>query len=116
MSKPYRIIPDTRHKTHAIVVEWQLASGETGQPFDGIEFPDKTVQMSGTFGAAVTMEGSNDVTGAGVWNTLTDPLGNVISMTSGGIETILENPYWVRPNAGAITGVTVRLSCAQSRR
>lgn len=115
--KPYTIISANRHPTYCVVVEWVLSGGDTGKPFDGIEFPDKTVQMSGTFGAAVTIEGSNDVVNANVWNTLTDPQGNLISMTAAGIEAVMENPYWIRPNAASgVNNVTVRLSCAQSRR
>lgn len=114
--QPYTIIVDRRHPTYCVMIEWVLGSGDTGQPFDGVEFPDKCVQMSGTFGAAVTIEGSNDVISAAVWNGLVDPQGTAISMSATGIEAILENPYWVRPNAGAVTSVTVRLACSQSRR
>jgi len=89
---------------------------DTGRPIDVSAFPDKTVQMSGTFGAAVVIEGSNDVFGKSVWNTLVDPQGTAISMSSAGIEEVLENPYWIRPNAGAVTAVVVRLVCSRSGR
>lgn len=115
--KPYTIIQANRHPSYCVVVEWLLNAGDTGQPFDGVAFPDKTVQMSGTFGGAVTMQGSNDVVNASEWNGLTDPQGNSVSMTAAGLEAIMENPYWIRPSAAAgVSAVTVRLCCAQSRR
>lgn len=113
--QPYTILTDTRHKVYCVVVQWILGSGDTGQPFDGVEFPDKCVQMSGTFGAAVTMEGCNSVTSPSNWNGLTDPTQTAISINAAGLKAILENPYWIRPNAGAVTSVTVQLVCAQSR-
>jgi len=63
-------------------------------PFD--EWADRTVQFTGTFGAAATViwEGSND----GVtWATLTDPQGNNISKTGAGIETVMEITRFARP-------------------
>lgn len=114
--KAYTILSDTRHPVYCIVIQWALASNDTGKPFDGIDFPDKTVQMTGTFGAAVAMQGSNELPTPTNWSGLVDPQGNAISMSAAGIEKVLENPYWIRPSAGAVTSVVITLACAQTRR
>jgi hypothetical protein len=43
------------------------------------------------------MEGSCMIT-TPTWIALTDPQGNAITKTANAIETILENPYQIRPN------------------
>ena len=81
---------------------------------DILEIPgasDKTVQVDGTFSSVtVVLQGSND----GIsWFTLTDPQGNNISFTAAGMETVMENPRFVRPSTsgGSSASVNVRLLC-----
>lgn len=59
-----------------------------------------TVQLLGTFGGTVTMEGSLDNT---TWATLTDLQGNSVAKSAAALETIQEVPIWIRPSGGAGT-------------
>lgn len=81
-------------------VSWALAAGDTGKPVLFAQYPDRTVQMTGTFGSA-TLRGSNlaapDDATAAHWFNLTDPQGNAITLTAAGGELIAENPMWLSP-------------------
>lgn len=91
---------------HATLVTWTgLLNGDTGAPVSLTDFPDRTVQVSGTFGVGgtVVFEGSNNGT---AWSTLTDPQGNAISKTSAAVETVTEVPRYVRPQVTAGDGST----------
>jgi hypothetical protein len=87
-----------------------LATGDTGLPQSAPSLPDKSVQVSGTFGAGTTvLEGSNDGT---TYTTLTDPGGAALSFTAaGGPKQILQNPKFIRPNTsgGASSGMIITL-------
>lgn len=90
----------------ALVVLWEaLANGDTGAPIDYTAFPDRSVQIVGTFGVggSVTIEGSNDGTN---FVALTDPQGNAITKTAAGLEAIAELPRYIRPNVTAGDGTT----------
>lgn len=82
-----------------------LLNGDTGLPQTGASLPDKSVQVSGTFGAGgtVAIRGSND---QNTWFTLTDPQGNALSFTAAGMEQISENPRYMRPEVTAGDGST----------
>lgn len=91
---------------HATLVTWSgLLNGDTGEQVSLTDFPDRTVQIIGTFGAggAVNFEGSNDGTN---WAILTDPQGNAITKTSASIESVTETPRYVRPSVTAGDGTT----------
>lgn len=90
-----------------VVVTWtDVDSGDTGQPVLLAQYSDKTVQLIGT-STDVAIEGSNDGTN---WAELSDPAGNPILLaTSGQIETILQNPLYVRPIAANGADLTVIL-------
>lgn len=77
-----------------------------GTAIDMDDFQDRTVQVTGTFGAGgtVTIKGSND--GGNTWATLTDPLGNALTFTSAGMKQITELPALIRPDAVAGDGTT----------
>ncbi len=89
------------------VANWTgLTGGDTGEPFKFSNLADKTVQVFGTIGAAITIEGSNDPRvisdpGSAVWETLTDFLGNNISYVANGMTVIAQAPIWIRPNCAA---------------
>lgn len=94
-----------------------LGNGDTGIPVRFSGLADKSVQVSGTFstGGEVTMEGSMDNT---TWATLNDPQGNPITLTTGGVEAILENPRYVRPNVtggDGSTDLTVSIGASASK-
>jgi len=84
----------------------QLTTGTKGLP---VQAPGcrATGQMVGTFGAAVVIEGSDDGTN---YYTLKDRWGNAVSLTAAGQFDIANLPAYTRPNAGAITGVTVSMT------
>lgn len=82
-----------------------LANGDTGTPVLLPGYADKSIQVTGTFGAggSATLEGSND----GVnYFTLTDPTGTVIAITSAGGKAITESTQFIRPHATAGDGTT----------
>lgn len=90
-----------------------------GQRWDTQDFPDCSVQISGTFGAGGTLviEGSNETTPT-TWNTLNDPSGSPLSFTAAGLKQILELTRWVRPRVTAgdgTTSLTVRLYAGRRR-
>lgn len=98
------------------VVTWgPMANGDVGSPFLCCNFPDKSVEVSGTFGAGgtVTFQGTNMVTSP-TYSTLRDATGATLSITATDLRSILENPLQVRPNITAgdgTTSLTVSLVC-----
>lgn len=92
----------------ARLYQWTLATGDDGAPIEAVEFADRSVQVSGTFGgASVVVEGSNDSTNYG---TLTDPQGNDLSIVSAKVEMITEVTRLIRPRVSGGTGVSVTVS------
>lgn len=89
------------------VVTWaDLDSGDTGEPVQLAQFSDKTVQMIGT-STDVKMQGSNDGT---TWATMSDTAGTEITfIASGQLETLLQNPLYIRPISANGTDVTMIL-------
>ena len=92
------------------VIKWNLKH-VTAPPFDEREgqpyvfsgrFPDKSVQMYGTFGAGVVkLQGSNEIAAAPTsWVSLNNPLGVELSFATATkrVAGVLENVYQVRPN------------------
>lgn len=107
--------------SNGMLVVWTpLANGDTGAPFEGdgtADFADRTVQISGTFGAAgsVNFEGSNDAVS---WFILTDPQGTAITKTAAALEVIEEGPRYMRPNVtngDGTTAITVTLWARRGR-
>jgi hypothetical protein len=91
---------------HSHVVTWTpLANGDTGTPLEMSGSVDRSVQVSGTFGAggSVSIEGSNNSTNFIV---LTDPQGNAITKTTASIEQVTEISRLIRPNVTAGDGTT----------
>lgn len=89
---------------------WVLTGTDDGRPEVAPQYPNKSVQVTGTFGGGtVLIEGSND--GGTTWSTLTDPQGNALSFTvTGAIEKVQENTQLIRPRASVgVTSVTVNL-------
>jgi hypothetical protein len=91
------------------VISWTgLAGGNTGQPMQYSNLADKTVQVFGTIGAAILIQGSNDPNviaspGSAIWSTLNDNFGNALSFSSAGLSLIAEAPQYIRPSCGAGT-------------
>jgi hypothetical protein len=79
-----------------------LGQGDSGQPAECPSYMDKTLQVFGTFGATLTIQGSNDPRVASdpnnaVWFTLVDPHERDVTATSAKAEVLLENPRFIRP-------------------
>ena len=91
------------------VLQWSgLLNGDVGNAIQVSDFGDKTVQFRGTFGVGgtIVLQGSNHPTTPAVWETLTDPQGNIISKTASALECVIENPVWIRPSVTAGDGTT----------
>ena len=88
------------------IVTWSpLATGDTGEPLQGVGLSDRSVQFTGTFGGAtVVLEGSND---GNNWVTLTDPAGVALSFTAAGLKQILQITRYMRPNVSDGAGVAI---------
>lgn len=88
------------------LITWTgLLNTDDGTPAEWVDFADRCIQVTGTFGAggSLTVEGSND----GVnWAPLADPQGNPMTFTSQRIEQALELPRFVRPRVTAGDGTT----------
>lgn len=93
-----------------ILCSWAaLTGGENGNSADMAHWPDKTVQVSGTF-TSVTIQGSNDKTN---WIVLNDPQGVDLVLTAPGMAQIAENPLYIRPViVGGGAGALVLISGA----
>ncbi len=95
------------------VANWSgLTGGDTGQPMAYSNLADKTVQVFGTIGAPITIEGSNDPrvvtdyannTSAAAWETLTDMFGAALSFSIHGMALIAAAPRYIRPKCAAGT-------------
>lgn len=84
-----------------------LLNGDDGNPESPGRLSDRSVQVSGTFGAggSVTIQGSND----GInWNTLHSPSGTSepLTFTTAGLLEVLENTQYIRPIVTAGDGTT----------
>lgn len=86
---------------------WNLVNGETGDYIGGEDsaFTDKSVQVSGTFGAGgtVVIEGSNDNV---TWYTLSSPANAALSFNAAGLKQIVEAARHTRARVSAGDGTT----------
>jgi len=92
-----------------------LLNGDDGSPFGSSDYSDRSVQVTGTFGAtgSVSIEGSND----GVnYVGLTDPQGNAIAITEAKIEQVSELTRYIRPRVTAGDGTTTLVVTLLARR
>jgi hypothetical protein len=103
---PAIIQPGGEDVDHATLVTWSgLLNSDDGARVTLTDFPDRTVQIVGTFGAggSVNFEGSNNGTD---WVVLTDPQGNPITKTAAAMEFVTETPRYVRPRVTGGDGTT----------
>jgi hypothetical protein len=102
------------------VIKWaDMANGDVGLPYTAPQYPDKSVQVTGTpgTGCACSIQGSNVANGTPAYFILTDAQGNSLTfdstaVTANKIEQVVENTWQIRPvvTAGDVnTSVTVRL-------
>jgi hypothetical protein len=91
-----------------VTIVWSpIPNGDDGQPWDTQDYPDVSVQVTGTFGVggSLRIEGSNEATPTN-WGTLADPQGTALDFTAAKIEQVLENVRWIRPRVTAGDGTT----------
>lgn len=111
--------PTITPQAHGQVITWTgLLNGDTGLPVDMNAFGDRSIQVTGTFGAggSVRPEGSNDGTN---YVQLRDPTSTAMALTAADLKQILECSNFVRPNVTAgdgTTSLTVTIFCRRSVR
>lgn len=121
MADAVRAVTRTDLKTNvpACILGWSgLDSDDSGAPAQLADYPDKTVTITGTFGAGGTIkiQGSNNGTD---WFTVTDAQGNAIEKTAASMELITENPLYIRPlvtGGDGTTALAVQILCLRSTR
>lgn len=93
------------------------ANGDDGTPLgpDWSNYPDRSVQVTGTFGAggSVSWEGSNDGSN---WAVLTTPAGGAVTFTAAGLKQVLEGTLYSRPHVTAGDGTTALVVTVFARR
>ncbi len=114
------ITPTTRTPKHGIVLfTWgPMVNGDTGAPVQAPDYPDKSVMVTGTFGAGgnCRIQGTLEtITTPTLWQTLADPQGNVLDFGAAKVEAILENTFQYRPNVTAGDGTTSLTVVLQGR-
>lgn len=95
-----------------IIFTWTLTENDEAAPVELGQFPDRSVQIGGSFGSGgqVTVEGSNNVAGLG-YSPFTDPQGNALSgINAARFEQLSEIAAFFRPRVIAGTGVAVIIS------
>lgn len=98
------------------IVQWAaMANADAGAPYARAQWADRSVQVTGTFGASgsVRWEGSNDGTN---WAVLTDPQGNALDFAAAKIESVTEITALVRPRVTAGDGTTALTVTLLARR
>jgi hypothetical protein len=108
-----------------LVVWAQVNGGDTCTPWNGLEWPDKTVTITGSVITAVSIAGTNDSRAfTATYDsaaTLTDATtGTAISVGSGvnpqgTVFVIKENPLAILPIVTTGTRVDIRITCAKKR-
>jgi hypothetical protein len=98
------------------VVWTNLHNGDSGEWYvlTGAKYPDKSVQVYGTFGTGGTLviEGSNQADTFDKYATLVDSFNNALSFTTAGLKQINQNSFAIRPRVtggDATTSLTVIL-------
>ncbi len=89
-----------------VKIQWaNMANGDTGTPISFTQWADRSIQVSGTFGAGGNLrwQGSNNET---TYDTLTDPQGNALDIGAAKTEAITEITVLARPNVTAGDGTT----------
>jgi len=120
--------------SNTVEIRWSdLDQDDSGQAAQVMDYPDMTVQATGTFNSGtITLYGSNDIAavradiGAGTlfasataeWTQIVDPQGNGIAFTARGGEVLLENYAYILPvvtGGGASTDLEVSIVCHLQR-
>ncbi|GAH57797.1 unnamed protein product [marine sediment metagenome] len=108
--RAYQVIENPWSASGIILIKWEgltKATDDTGVPYICPHYADKSVQLIGELGVGgvCTIEGSN-MKDSSLYATLNDPQGNILTMSTLKIETILENIYLIRPKITAGDALT----------
>jgi len=117
------VTPVVRSIAHGIVsVIWDFAGADTCLPIRLPQYPDKALTViAGTIGTSVlVLQGNNDIDVNGnpvaaSWQTLHRPAGTGLSYTTNGVDQVLEDPVWIRPDPTAGTGTGHRMALTLRR-
>jgi hypothetical protein len=111
------VAPITKQSYQGVwVFGWDLVAGETGTAILVAPWPDKTVQIYGTFSTgALSIEGALDRANP-TYIVLRDVPGQAISAkTAAYCEAVQQHCVLIRPVATTITAVSVRIICSAAR-
>lgn len=98
----------SKFKDYSIIYQWSSLTNDTSDVGAALELPgwaDRSVQITGTFGAGGTcvIEGSNDGTN---YVTLNNLQGSALSLTSATVKGIAEITRYIRPRISGGDGTT----------
>lgn len=98
-------VTNARSGDSVLFVWTPMLNGDVGDSQHLDQFGDRSVQVTGTFGAggSATLEGSNDGSN---WTALKDPSSTTIAITAAGIKQVLETTRYVRGRVTAGDGTT----------
>lgn len=85
----------------ATVTNLTQTTSDTSSAIRFPDYSDRSVQVFGTFGSGgqITIEGSND--GGSHWQTLSDPNGNALNITTSSLKAITEAAIDLRANCSS---------------
>ena len=99
-------LPDTMDYRGMVKYTWNLVNGESGDPVTAVNHADRSVQISGTFGAGGTVELRGSLDGGTTYAVLTDQNDNNLSITAAKIESVMQLTEYFRPVVTAGDGTT----------
>lgn len=106
---PFELIGQVENSTTpngTVLVTWpNMQAGDTGQPYSGHSYTDRSVQVAGDFGASgnCRVAGSND---GSTYVALSDPQGDVLNLTAPALTAVTEISRYIRPEITAGDGTT----------
>lgn len=101
---PVTTFPFETSRDVAVTTWATLLAGDDGEPVRLAVYSDRSIQVSGEFGgASVTIGGSND---GETYHALHDTSGNVMTLTEGKLQQIVELPIYIKPRVFGGDGTT----------
>ena len=97
---------DPEYVGNYVLISWLgLANGDTGKPFTGADWADRSVQIEGTFGTGgtIVIEGSNN---GSTYKTLRDHNGAQLTFMAADLESVSHTVSAIRPRVSAGDGTT----------
>lgn len=90
----------------AVLAVWTgMVNGDIGSALELPSYPDRSVQVTGTFGVGGSLQIQGSLDGDN-WFPLNDPQGNALSIAAAKIESIQELARFMRPVVTAGDGDT----------